>query len=181
MKLSTALFMAIMVMIMVVPGKLHGQDKGKIDQDRERTAKERQEMGDKIKASKIAYITEHVELTPGEAEKFWPIYNEQEKKREELTHSIMERFKGPMENEDISDEQAEELMQQRFSQEQALLDLKKEYHAKYSKILASNKVLKLYEAENNFRRQLMERMKHHEVERKPEGRGMAPPHRGRTE
>jgi hypothetical protein len=36
---------------------------------------------DKFKAKKIAYITDAINLTPAEAEKFWPVYNEFEQKR----------------------------------------------------------------------------------------------------
>jgi len=34
---------------------------------------------ERLKAYKTAYITEHLDLTPQEAEKFWPIYNAYEK------------------------------------------------------------------------------------------------------
>ncbi|MCK4569485.1 MAG: hypothetical protein KAT76_04290 [Bacteroidales bacterium] len=171
-KLSIVMIMAIAVMAMTLPNQVQGQD-------REKMAKERKEMGERIKASKIAFITEQVDLSPEEAEKFWPIYNEQNKKREELTHTLMERFKGHEENLEISNEQAEEMMQQGFKQEEALLDLKREYHKKFTEILSATKVMKLYHAENNFRRGLMERLGHREGERKPEGRGMAPPLRER--
>jgi len=33
---------------------------------------------DKIKTLKVAYFTEHLALSPEEAEKFWPIYNQHE-------------------------------------------------------------------------------------------------------
>jgi hypothetical protein len=181
MKISIAIFMAMAVMAMVLPNRAQSQDREKMTTEgKEKMAKERQEMGERIKASKIAFITEQVDLSPEEAEKFWPIYNEQEKKREELTHNLMERYKGHEEDAEVSDEQAEEMMQQRFKQEQALLDLKKVYHKKYTDILPATRVLKLYDAENNFKRKLMERFGHRDGERKPEGKGMAPPYRGRT-
>ena len=39
---------------------------------------------DKIKAFKTAYITNALELTVDEAEKFWPIYNAYDKKHHEI-------------------------------------------------------------------------------------------------
>lgn len=148
-KLSISIFMAMMIMAIVIPSQ--AQDKGKM-------GKERQEMGKKIKVAKIAFISEQLELTPEEAEKFWPVYNENEEKRENLTRGMMEKFRTHDEDVDMSDEKAEELMQQRFQQEEALLDLKKEYHDKYLEILPATKVLKLYMVENNFKRHLMEKM-----------------------
>ena len=38
------------------------------------------QRGDKIKAYKTAFLTESLELTSDEAEKFWPIYNAHEEK-----------------------------------------------------------------------------------------------------
>ena len=67
-------------------------------------------------------------------------------------------------------------MNNRFEQEEALLNLKKEYHSKYSKILPATKIFKLYEAENNFKRKLMERMGKGHGERSPKSTGIAPPH-----
>lgn len=150
-KISITILMATMILAMVIPANAQ-------DQDRQRKEKERKEMSEKMKAAKIAYISEHVALTPEEAEKFWPVYNEHEQKRMELTKVMMERFRNTEEKSEISDEKAEEMMQERFKQEEALLDLKKEYHNQYLNILSASKVLKLYEAENSFKHQLMERM-----------------------
>ena len=42
------------------------------------------EKKEKIKALKIAYITEELELTSEEASKFWPLFNAYEDKQREL-------------------------------------------------------------------------------------------------
>ena len=46
---------------------------------------------EKIKALKIAFITEELNLTSNEAEKFWPVYN----KYDEILHRLerVERYK----------------------------------------------------------------------------------------
>ena len=80
---------------------------------------DRTEMGQRIKASKIAYITEQVELTPEEAEKFWPVYNELEDQKMEVTADIMQRFRPNEEKmEEPDNEEAAEMMEQRFKMEQ---------------------------------------------------------------
>ena len=43
----------------------------------------------KVKALKIAYITEELDLTTEEAQKFWPIYNAFDDKQSELRHEKM--------------------------------------------------------------------------------------------
>ncbi|MEE4256868.1 MAG: hypothetical protein V2I47_07510 [Bacteroidales bacterium] len=141
---------------------------------------DRKEMGERIQASKIAFITEKVELTPEEAEEFWPVYNQLEDKKMEVTEDIMKRFRPEEEKmKEPSEEEAAEMMAQRFKMEQQLLDLKVEYHKKFMDILPATKVAKLYRAEDQFKRGLMERFRHHDGERSPQGKGVSPPYRGR--
>jgi len=175
-KLLMALIIATFIM---VPGSSLQAQENEKDENLDRF-KQRAEKFEKLRSFKIAYISEHLELTPEEAEKFWPVYNEMENKRESITHDLLKEFFNPEERPaEISDEMAEEIMQKRFKQEGMLLELKKEYHVKLKKIISPAKVLKLYEAENNFKRGLMERFKKRDGERKPEGKGAAPPQRGR--
>lgn len=148
------------------------------DRDDEKTDQKRKEMSEKFRAAKIAFITDQLSLSPAEAEKFWPVYNEMEQKREEITRGLIERFRD-RENEkpEISEEEAEKIMQKRFDEEQQLLDLKREYHKKLTTILPATRVLRLYEAENMFRRHLMEKLGHREGPGRPEEGGRGAPNR----
>ncbi len=38
-------------------------------------------MKDKFRADKVAFLTTRMDLTPAEAEKFWPVYNEFDSKQ----------------------------------------------------------------------------------------------------
>lgn len=170
-------FIPILMLAFLVTCTVPGMTQDK--ETREKIEQNRKEMKEKIQASKIAFITEQVSLTPEEAEKFWPVYNEMEQKRDESTKKIMERFRKNDERPEMTDEKALEMMDARFQQEKDLLELKTNYHKKFLEILSPVKVLKLYESEDKFRRQLMERMGHsREGERKPEGRGVEKPYGG---
>lgn len=121
---------------------------------------DRAERYAKMKSMKIAYITEHLELTPEEAEKFWPIYNEYEKKRNEVTKGIFEHFNPDQEEPlELSDEDADKTIRRRFEEEQTLLDLKKEYYGKYKEVLPASRIFKLHQVENRFKRHLLERVR----------------------
>ena len=170
-KLSIALLFLTAILMNSMPLQAQG------DQERETKERHRKEMSEKIKASKIAFITEQVKLTPEEAEKFWPVYNEMEAKKEDITHNLMDRFRGKEERPEPTDDEALEIMNQRLSLEEKLLDLKAEYQEKFLDILSPVKILKLYEAEDKFRRQLMERFRGRE--KAPDAKGVAPPHRDR--
>ena len=175
-KINFSKTLLLLASVLVFSSPLQAQD----DADREAQLKERKEIHEKIKASKIAFITDFVGLTPEEAEKFWPLYNEMQKQKEDITHSIMKRYEGDREeNPEITDEEALKIMKQRMDLEEKLLAIKLTYHQKFLDILAPTQVLRLYDAEDRFRRQLMERYRHRDGERKPEGRGTAPPYRGK--
>ena len=48
---------------------------------------------DKIKAEKIAFITAELELTPAEAEKFWPVYNKMAGEQKDALTASIKAFK----------------------------------------------------------------------------------------
>lgn len=112
----------------------------------------KEDKAEKRKAEKIAFITTKLELTPQEAEKFWPIYNEFENKMSEL-HKERRQNKPKKKVSDMTDKEVEDLLQSHFTFEQKELDLKKEYHEKFKAVLPIKKVAKLYHLEMEFRRQ----------------------------
>ena len=62
----------------------------------------------------------------------------------------------------LTKSQLEDLADCQLQKEQALLDLKKEYHTKFKTVLPDQKVAKLYLAEWEFKMMLMKRMRGHE-------------------
>lgn len=121
---------------------------------------EKQKRHEKIKAMKVAYITTKLELTSGEAEKFWPVYNEFSKKtheQESIRRKKMKENKGK----ELSDKEINELIKLNFDTEQKVLDLKRAYDSKFKAVLSVKKVGKLYIAEKEFKREMLKKMKEH--------------------
>ena len=77
-------------------------------QDDELPQPQDQKVRDKIEAARIAYITDQLQLTPAEAEKFWPIYREFADKRREIRRELRDARVG---NPNQTDE---ELVDQQF-------------------------------------------------------------------
>ena len=107
---------------------------------------------EKYKAEKVAYMTEKLNLTPEEAQKFWPVYNEFEQerftsqgKRHELDKKIREI------GDSISDKDILELNHQIVQSFQDEADVVKKYNEKLMKILSPKKVMLVYKVENQFR------------------------------
>ena len=117
---------------------------------------------EKIKSMKIAFITEKLDLTPEEAQQFWPIYNEYEKKRGVILKEKRMGKKNKKENgTQFSDTEVEQRIEKHFISRQKELDLDKEYHTKFTSVLPIKKVGKLYITQDQFKRELLKRIKRH--------------------
>jgi len=114
------------------------------------------EILEKIKAEKISFFTSKLDLTSSEAQTFWPVYNDFDKKRFEIQ-------KQKHEFERMSDEEFSKLAETEvekmtinyigsFEKEALLL---KEYNKQFLKILPKKKVLMIYRTENEFRSHLI--------------------------
>ncbi len=114
---------------------------------------------EKVESMKIAFLTQKLDLTPDEAQKFWPVYNEFQKKREEIHKKRREEMKQSKGNLDsLSDKQIEAIVDGEMGIRQKNLDLEKEYHSKFKSVLPIRKVAKLYHAEDMFAHRLLEQI-----------------------
>ena len=117
------------------------------------------ESREKIKTLKIAYITEQLNLTPKEAEKFWPIYNAFEEKHFELKLKNRMEMRNALKDknniESLTEKQAANLVAKKLKNDKAIYETEKDFIEKISKIISSKKVIKLQVAEMEFSRKLM--------------------------
>jgi hypothetical protein len=113
-----------------------------------------------IKAHKIAFLTDQLDLTPEEAQRFWPVYNEYQDKREMVQKEMFKDFDlRDMDIDALTDEQATEIADNQIIKAQKLLDVQKEYHIHFKEVLSSQKVLKLYRAEKEFQHELLRKIR----------------------
>lgn len=112
-----------------------------------------------IQSRRIAFLTEHMSLAPSEARDFWPVYNEYNKKRDDLTRAHRELWSGKEVSGMGEDEAAMYAEDQIFYIEQSVIT-KREYHEKLKKILPLTKIALLYEAERDFNKMLFQEAKH---------------------
>lgn len=125
---------------------------------------------EQMETMKIGFITKKLELTSTEAQQFWPIYNEYQKKLEQAR-----KFWRQMETEQIDidqtdDAQLKELMDKRLSSREQEVKIEKEYYAKFQEVLTTKKLAKLYKAEVDFKRELL-----HQLRGRPRGQKGPPP------
>ena len=111
---------------------------------------------EKIEVQKIAFITKQLDLTPEEAQKFWPVYNQFSDARKQLHEQHKKNRKNI---DDLSDSEIEQIIDNHIILDQKELDIKKKYHAEFKKVLSNKKIAKLYHSEDQFKRELLKRIK----------------------
>ncbi len=160
-KLMLSLFMMMGIMISAQAQK---PDKGE----------KKEQKREEIKAMKIGFITDKLKLTTDEATKFWPVYNEFQAKMEKLHEDRRANHKKLKKGLDsLSNTEVEKLTDQELLFEEKVLALKKEYHAKFKAVLPIKKVALLYQAEHEFRRELLKKAR--EQHRNGQGKPQTPP------
>ena len=116
----------------------------------------------KVKSLKIAYITEELDLTTEEAQKFWPIYNTFDDKQAELRHekmkAILDKFE-PGSVEKLSEKDAASLLAQMETIEESLFALRKKFIKDLNGVISAKKIIKLKKAEEDFNRHLLRQMR----------------------
>ena len=112
------------------------------------------DVQDRWKAEKIAFLTDAMELTSAEAEKFWPVYNQSEAMRRENWKQVTTAYKDLQEAIDAGKDEKEisALLDKYVKVQQEGRDLDTKFISEYKKILPARKVAQLYIGEESFRR-----------------------------
>jgi hypothetical protein len=95
---------------------------------------------EKIQALKIAFITQKLELSSDEAQKFWPVYNKYET---EIRQVYKENKAGG----------------DAIENEEKVLNVKKKYRTEFIKVIGQPKTTILFNSEREFRGVLMRHLK----------------------
>jgi hypothetical protein len=103
---------------------------------------EQRELG-RLQSYKIAFLTRKLNLSPEEAQRFWPIYNKYE---EELRAARIENRQNKTSE---------------IATEEKILNIRKKYNGEFSKALSTEKVNTLFKSEREFgvivQKELLER------------------------
>ena len=122
----------------------------------------KQNWHEKMMSEKIGYLTAELELTPEEAQAFWPVYNKIAEKNREQNKAVGEAYKAltlALKEGTASDKEIDKLLDEYLAAKQSQKENGKNDVAQYRKVLPGKKVAKLYIAEENYRRHQINRMK----------------------
>jgi hypothetical protein len=108
----------------------------------------------RLAAFRAEVFTRVLNLTPEEAQQFWPVYNEYTDKREQVQQDL----RPGKQLDQMSDAEVEEQIKRHFDMKQRELELEKEAYQKLRKVLPVRKVAKLPLAEREFRESLVKKL-----------------------
>lgn len=118
-----------------------------------------EQRSEEIHARRVAFITNKVSLTSEEAQVFWPVYNEYNKKKDELMRLQMMVDNLEKRIEEMSEEEAIAYSEKEINMAEKGAQLRREYHTKFNEILPPKKVALLYMAEKQFNRELFKEVR----------------------
>ncbi len=129
------------------------------EQSRQQREKARYEQ---VVSAKIAFFTTSLELTPQEAEAFWPIYNHYWKEREtahkRIQNSLMAVNKL-LSKESTSDNDLKKVLDIYINNISNDSAIQKKYHEEFLKVLSVRQVARLYTAEEEFRMKMIHQLR----------------------
>lgn len=114
---------------------------------------------EKLESAKIAFITQRIDLSPREAEKFWPVYNQFQAEMRGLLKERREEMKAG------KDMPANERIDRQLDLESQLLELKKRYTREFGKVISADKILRLFQAEKDFKAELIKELQERKEKR----------------
>ena len=92
--------------------------------------------GEKVQALYIAYVTKQLNLTPDEAQKFWPLHAQYDNEISALSPSMNE-----------------------LDRQQASLNIKKKYQDRFISIIGSDRTNNFFKVDMEFRAKMIERLR----------------------
>lgn len=122
----------------------------------------------RIKAFKVGFFTEQLALTPAEAEKFWPIYNQYENDLKALRKNRPKKEQIEF----MSDAELQNLLNGFFSHQEQEINLQRKLAKDLEGVLPLRKIVKLQLTQRHFKRELIKKLKNHKRRKmSPAGKG----------
>ena len=109
-------------------------------------------------SEKVGFITHRLDLSVGEAQAFWPVYNKYQKAKDSILREQNMLLQNQANWAPNDSAQYAPLFSKYLEHYKHLNHLRRHYHTKFLEILPAGKVFRLYQAEKAFKQHLLESM-----------------------
>ena len=144
---NTRLFLAVTLICTLSSGVVYAADTGAADAPQAEPGV----LLDAIRANRKALVAVSLELSPEEAEKFWPLYDRYQKEISAIGDrlaAIVEDYTATFR--DLSNEKALQLTESYLAVEAERLQVRRSYLDQFAKILPGRTVARFYQIENKM-------------------------------
>lgn len=107
----------------------------------------------KIESAKIGLITNRLNLSTEQAPQFWPIYNEYSDRRRDITRQLRRPNKPGASTAPMNE------LNESVELKQKLVDLEKDYNAKFLRVITPQQLQELHNTERMFNKMLMDQLR----------------------
>ncbi len=143
----------IIVLLLLFPTVLFSQNK--------------EQRIERIKALKVAYISEKLDLTSIEAEGFWPIFNQFEDKQNQLQKQKKQLIKqsNPENASTLSEKETYQIIQEEDKIDSETQNNKRKLVKDLQGVIPNQKIIMLKNLEVEFKQKLLDQIKNHKERR----------------
>tara|TARA_R110002049_G_scaffold67310_4_gene174938 strand:+ start:8622 stop:9074 length:453 start_codon:yes stop_codon:yes gene_type:complete len=117
------------------------------------------ESREKIKALKVAFLTQELKLSTEEAQKFWPIYNKHQEELNTLRNKgrseIKKKIKEVGDLNNLDESEAKRFVLLKLDLDKKMVAEKEDFLSKVTSFLSYKKIIKLHLSERDFAKKLM--------------------------
>lgn len=112
-----------------------------------------------VEAQRVTFYNSFLNFTTEEANKFWPLFNEYTQKQKDARRNALKSVKDFYNKtaEQMTKEEANLIIKAEITLQQTLFDLEKEYIIKFQSVIPVQKVAKLKQAENKFKKEILKK------------------------
>ncbi|PQB04602.1 hypothetical protein [Aureitalea marina] len=116
--------------------------------------------GERIRAYKTAFITDKLDLSSEEAERFWPVYNKYQDQLEEIRKEERQEISSVVSDlENLSEDEANYLIDKGLEYSKRRVDVQALMVDELRVVISPKKVLKLRRVEESFKREMLNRFR----------------------
>lgn len=109
-----------------------------------------------IESEKIAYITKELKLTPAEAQKFFPLYNQYNKEMWDIKSAKTGMSQAPQQHVNSLNRRGSRDV---IAYDAKEVEIKKEYRKKFSQVIGESRASQFFEVEQRFRENLIKELR----------------------
>lgn len=125
---------------------------------RQLTEQEREKIKKRVESIRVQRLTDELNLSPEDAQKFWPVYNQFRKEMDEAQNPMWEKFsRGKQDLSGMSDQEIDNLVAMGFTHVRKVASIKEKYYAKFKEIIGTQRAAKMFLIERKLQKELIRR------------------------